>query len=75
MVKLEVKNLYKVFGPNPRRVLKAIKNGASKEQLLKDTGHGIGVRDANFEVLEGEVFVIMGLSEVESPRLLDVSTA
>ncbi|NMB30666.1 MAG: glycine betaine/L-proline ABC transporter ATP-binding protein [Clostridiales bacterium] len=62
MVKLEVKNLYKVFGPNPRRVLKAIKNGASKEQLLKDTGHGIGVRDANFEVLEGEVFVIMGLS-------------
>ena len=62
MVKLEVKNLYKVFGPNPRRVLKAIKNGASKEQLLKDTGHGIGVRDASFEVLEGEVFVIMGLS-------------
>jgi len=62
MVKLEVKNLYKVFGPNPRRVLKAIKNGASKEQLLKDTGHGIGVRDVNFEVLEGEVFVIMGLS-------------
>lgn len=62
MVKLEVKNLYKVFGPNPKRVLKAIKNGASKEQLLKDTGHGIGVRDANFEVLEGEVFVIMGLS-------------
>lgn len=62
MVKLEVKNLYKVFGPNPRRVLKAIKNGASKDQLLKDTGHGIGVRDASFEVLEGEVFVIMGLS-------------
>lgn len=62
MVKLEVKNLYKVFGPNPKRVLKAIKNGASKDQLLKDTGHGIGVRDASFEVLEGEVFVIMGLS-------------
>lgn len=62
MVKLEVKNLYKVFGPNPRRVLKAIKNGTSKEQLLKETGHGIGVNNANFEVLDGEVFVIMGLS-------------
>jgi glycine betaine/proline transport system ATP-binding protein len=62
MPKVKVKNLYKIFGPHPHKVLPKIKNGASKEDILKDTNHGIGVNNANFQVEEGEIFVVMGLS-------------
>lgn len=37
-------------------------NGSSKESIFQDTGMTIGVCDANFEIYEGEIFVIMGLS-------------
>lgn len=61
MVKLEVKNLYKIFGPNPSKILPLVKEGASKEEIQK-RGHVVGVNNANFSVYEGEIFVIMGLS-------------
>lgn len=61
-VKVKVENLTKVFGRNPRSVLSLLKNGSSKEKILKDTGHTVGVYNVSFEVKEGEIFVIMGLS-------------
>jgi glycine betaine/proline transport system ATP-binding protein len=60
--KLEVRNLTKVFGPMPKKVLKLINNQQSKEEIFKETGHNIGVRKASFEVEEGTIFVVMGLS-------------
>lgn len=62
MVKVEVKNLYKIFGLNSKKILPLIKEGTSKEELLKKTGYGIGVNNASFTVEEGEIFVVMGLS-------------
>ncbi|MCW3490879.1 quaternary amine ABC transporter ATP-binding protein [Dethiobacter alkaliphilus] len=62
MSKLVVKGLYKIFGPNPKRGIKLIKEGLGKEEILKKTGLTVGINDANFEVKEGETFVIMGLS-------------
>lgn len=62
MTKLVVKNLYKIYGSKPQKVLPMVKNGISKEELLKKTGNGIGINNANFEVEEGEIFVVMGLS-------------
>lgn len=61
-VKIEVKNLYKVFGENPERAFKHIEKGASKEALLEKTGLSLGVKNANLAIEEGEIFVIMGLS-------------
>jgi len=61
-VKIKVKNLSKIFGRKPRKVLELLKEGMSKEEILKKTGHTVGVSDVSFEVNEGEVFVIMGLS-------------
>ncbi|MDX1809861.1 MAG: glycine betaine/L-proline ABC transporter ATP-binding protein ProV [Sulfurospirillaceae bacterium] len=60
--KLVVKNLYKVFGENPKLAMKLVKKGKSKEEIFKQTGMTIGVQDAGFEVYKGEIFVIMGLS-------------
>lgn len=62
MSQLEVKNLYKIFGSNSKEALKMVKEGKSKEDILKKTGATVGVNNANFEVKKGEFFVIMGLS-------------
>lgn len=60
--KLQVEQLTKIFGRNPRSVMKRIDQGQSKEQIFKETGHTVGLYDVDFSVEEGEVFVIMGLS-------------
>lgn len=62
MPKVEVKNLYKIFGQNPGKILSLLKKGEDKKSVLKKTGHSVGVNNASFEVEEGEIFVVMGLS-------------
>ena len=62
MNKVEVKNLTKIFGSNPKEGLKRLKQGQSKDQILEQTGLTVGVNQASFEVKQGEFFVIMGLS-------------
>lgn len=61
-IKIKVENLYKIFGKNPKEALKLLEKGKSKDEILKETGNAVGVNNANFEVYEGETFVIMGLS-------------
>ena len=36
--------------------------GLSKERLLKQTGHTVGIHNVSFTVEQGEIFVVMGLS-------------
>ncbi|MEL2527738.1 hypothetical protein R9K23_02765, partial [Escherichia coli] len=45
-IKLEIKNLYKIFGEHPQRAFKYIEQGLSKEQILEKTGLSLGVKDA-----------------------------
>jgi len=59
---IRIKNLYKVFGPNEKRVLEEVKAGKTKEQILAETGHTVGLSDINLDIYPGEIFVIMGLS-------------
>ncbi|MBS4023101.1 MAG: glycine betaine/L-proline ABC transporter ATP-binding protein [Dethiobacter sp.] len=61
-VKIRVKNLTKIFGRNSKGIYKKLSGGMSREQILTETGHTVGVNDVSFEVNEGEIFVIMGLS-------------
>lgn len=62
MSKIQVNNITKIFGSNPKAGMKRLKQGQSKEQLLKETGMTVGVNNASFAVKAGEFFVIMGLS-------------
>lgn len=62
MSKLAVQNLYKIYGSKPHKGLELVRQGISKEELLKKTGNGIGICNVNFSVDEGSIFVIMGLS-------------
>lgn len=60
--KIKVENVSKIFGPHPKTILSKIKDGQSKEEILKQSGHTVGVNNVSFHVEEGEIFVIMGLS-------------
>lgn len=60
--KLKVKDVYKIFGKEPKTALSLLRKGQSKEAILEATGQTIGVQDANFDVEEGQIFVVMGLS-------------
>ncbi|AZO96044.1 glycine betaine/L-proline ABC transporter ATP-binding protein [Halocella sp. SP3-1] len=62
MNKIEVKNLYKIYGPRPKEVIPLLKKGLNKDDILQKTKHSVGVNNINFNAKEGEVFVIMGLS-------------
>ena len=59
---IEVRNLYKIFGPRPQEVLPQIRAGAGKDKLLADTGHTVGLSDVNLRIDQAETFVVMGLS-------------
>ena len=59
---IRVENLYKVFGSDPRSIMQLVREGRSKDEILAETGHTVGLRDINLEIEKGQIFVIMGLS-------------
>ena len=62
MAMLQIKNLYKIFGPRPEQALAAVKGGVGKEDILRQSGHHVGLRDISLSVEAGTTFVVMGLS-------------
>lgn len=60
--KIVVRNLHKVFGNKPEIALEMLKEGKHKDEILKQTGQVVGVQDASFDIMKGEIFVLMGLS-------------
>ena len=54
--------LYKVFGNAPRSVMPLVRDGRSKEDILAETGHTVGLRNISLEIEKGSIFVVMGLS-------------
>jgi len=61
-VKLKVQNLYKIFGSHPKKAMKLLSQGLTKDEIFKQTETTVGVQDASFDIYTGEIFVIMGLS-------------
>ena len=60
--KLICNNVWKIFGSNPKRVLKNHDQSKSRAEIQAETGHVVAVKDVSFEVKKGECFVVMGLS-------------
>ncbi|MDX1633825.1 MAG: betaine/proline/choline family ABC transporter ATP-binding protein [Marinobacter sp.] len=61
-VKLTIRNLCKIFGPDPQKALTAVREGVGKAELLEQHNHVLGLQDINVDMREGEITVIMGLS-------------
>ena len=62
MSKIEIRNIYKIFGNHPDQILPIVKEGANKEQVMEETGHTVGLDNVSISVKKGEIFVCMGLS-------------
>ncbi|MGE8320714.1 MAG: ATP-binding cassette domain-containing protein, partial [Comamonas sp.] len=59
---IAIEHVFKVFGDSPQAALDLVRRGASKQEVLEQTGQSIGVFDADFRIEAGEIFVVMGLS-------------
>jgi len=62
MAIIEVNDLYKIFGPSPKRAIPMIKKGMTKAEILKKTGCTVAINGATFAIEKKETFVVMGLS-------------
>ncbi len=59
---IKVENVFKVFGAHPENAIPLVKEGLSKDEILKKTGQAVGCADVSFEVEQGQLLVVMGLS-------------
>ena len=59
---IEVKNVWKVFGDNPKAALQPENASKSRDEIREELGVVVALRDVSFAVDAGEVFVVMGLS-------------
>ncbi len=62
VAKVKVEGLTKVFGKKTKKAMDLLNQKKTKEDVLKETGMTVGVNQASFEIENGEIFVIMGLS-------------
>ncbi|MFO7864151.1 MAG: glycine betaine/L-proline ABC transporter ATP-binding protein [Salinivirgaceae bacterium] len=70
MSDIQVKKLNVIFGKRKKEALKLLEQGMDKAEILNKTGCTVGVYDANLEVKQGEIFVVMGLSGSGKSTLL-----
>lgn len=59
---IEIKSLYKIFGPRGADYIDQVKAGLSKTELNARYGHVLGLQDINIAMPAGGVMVVMGLS-------------
>ncbi|QLF70494.1 glycine betaine/L-proline ABC transporter ATP-binding protein [Peteryoungia desertarenae] len=59
---IEIRNLYKIFGPNGQDYIELVKQGMSKSDLNEVHGHVLGLKDINVSMPAGGITVVMGLS-------------
>ncbi|MDE0255271.1 MAG: glycine betaine/L-proline ABC transporter ATP-binding protein [Rhodospirillaceae bacterium] len=62
MGQIQISNVFKIFGPKPHNAIELVRRGVSKDDLLNETGHTIGVQDVTLTVEPGQCTVVMGLS-------------
>jgi len=62
MGQIQISNVFKIFGPRPHHAIELVRRGVSKDDLLNETGHTIGVQDVTLTVEPGQCTVVMGLS-------------
>ncbi|WP_313551017.1 glycine betaine/L-proline ABC transporter ATP-binding protein [Pseudomonas sp.] len=61
-MKIQLDNVYKIFGRREAAALELVRQGRDKDQVLAETGCVVGVNGLSLSIEAGEIFVIMGLS-------------
>tara|TARA_B110000259_G_scaffold119657_1_gene136059 strand:+ start:2285 stop:3325 length:1041 start_codon:yes stop_codon:yes gene_type:complete len=66
---IKCESVYKIFGANAKKMLKDA-NGNVDAQTFQEAGCIVGVNNASFDVVKGEMLVVMGLSGSGKSTLL-----
>ncbi|GLS32684.1 glycine betaine/proline transport system ATP-binding protein [Mesorhizobium albiziae] len=69
-VAVDFKNVDIVFGPDTADALAMVDRGATRAEILEQTGNVLGCAGANLTIHEGEISVLMGLSGSGKSTLL-----
>jgi glycine betaine/proline transport system ATP-binding protein len=69
-IKIKAENLVKIYGDKTDKALELFNQGLSRAEIQKETGLTVGVAGVNFEITEGEIFVVIGLSGSGKSTLL-----
>ncbi|MFT4573617.1 choline ABC transporter ATP-binding protein [Marinomonas primoryensis] len=70
MAVVTIENVDIVFGDNLAQTLPLMDKGHTRDEIIGMTGDVVGVQNANIEVNEGEICVLMGLSGSGKSTLL-----
>ena len=60
--KIVCTNIWKLFGPDEKRIKENLDPSLSIKQVQEKTGHVVAVKNVSFSIQKGETFVVMGLS-------------
>ena len=60
--KITCSNIWKLFGPDEKRIMKNLDPNLSIKEVQEKTGHVVAVKNVSFSIEKGETFVVMGLS-------------
>ena len=59
---IEVKDLWKIYGRDPKRILTDKYRKLHKDDIQEKTGNIVAMREVNLKIKKGEFYIIMGLS-------------
>ena len=60
--KIVCSNIWKLFGPDEKRIKDNLDPNLSTKEVQEKTGHVVAVKNVSFSIQKGETFVVMGLS-------------
>ncbi|WP_439617327.1 quaternary amine ABC transporter ATP-binding protein [Shinella sp.] len=60
--RLKIDNLYKIYGGAPEPAISRLRNGATKDRVLAETGLVVGLNNVSLSIESGSIYMIMGLS-------------
>lgn len=62
MGKIEIRNVFKIFGHQEAKGLELARQGLGKDEILNQSGCSVGLNNVSMTIEPGKIFVIMGLS-------------
>ena len=65
-VKISIRNLYKIFGSDPKGALEHVRAGMGKPELMEKHRHVLGLQDINVDMRGGDITVLPSRKEVRA---------